>query len=400
MRYICIHLFIFPILLIIHAVPLFASSSNPTTPEPCKIKGGQQNLPGITLEVVAEGFVEPVYITNAGDGSGRLFVVEQAGIIRIIKGGRTHPAPFLDIREIVRSGGETGLLSVAFHPDFKENKRFFVNYTSRRGGLHTVVSEFKVGKKPDIADKGSERVILEIPQPFSNHNGGQITFGPDGYLYIGMGDGGSANDPYGHGQNLSTLLGAILRIDVDGKRGKAGYGVPDDNPFIGRKGYMPEIWAYGLRNPWRFSFDPVTGILYAGDVGQDEREEIDVIEAGKNYGWNIMEGYICTPGVGRGCNKTGLELPIVDYGRRDGITVIGGVVYRGNDIPALCGTYLYGDWGSGKIWGLRYHKERVTERKLLLDTDLSISSFGIDENYEAYVVDHGGRLYRIISTSR
>jgi glucose/arabinose dehydrogenase len=400
MRYISIQLFLFPILLAIYAAPLSAVSSNPAAPEPCTVKGVQKNLPGITLGVIAEGFVKPLHMTNAGDGSKRLFVVEQAGIIRTLKGAKVYPVPFLDIREHVRSGREMGLLSVAFHPNFNENKRFFVNYTSHRGGLHTVISEFKVGEKSDMADKESERIILKVIQPFSNHNGGQIAFGPDGYLYIGMGDGGSANDPYGHGQNLSTLLGAILRIDVDRKRGKIGYGVPDDNPFMGLTDSMQEIWAYGLRNPWRFSFDPLTGILYTGDVGQDDREEIDVIEPGKNYGWNVMEGSICTPGVRRDCNKTGLELPIAEYGRRDGISVIGGVVYRGHDMPALCGAYLYGDWGSGKIWALRYHKQRVIEQKLLLDTDLSISSFGIDENYEAYVVDHGGRLYRIMPASK
>ena len=210
-----------------------------------------------------------------------------------------------------------------------------------------------------------------------------------------MGDGGSANDPQGHGQNLSTLLGAMLRIDVDRKEGKLQYGIPDDNPFKTRPNVRPEIWAYGLRNPWRFSFDTVTGVLYAGDVGQYEREEIDIVEQGKNYGWNIMEGSICTSGVNPQCNTTGITLPIIDYGRNDGISVIGGVVYRGHEIPSLCGAYIYGDWGSGKIWALRHDGHKVAENKRLLDTKLSISSFGIDEAYEVYVIDYNGDAYKV-----
>src|SRR3989337_1057096 len=349
-------------------------------------------LPSIKLEIVVKGLKDPVHITNAGDGSKRLFIVEQAGVVRILKDGKLLPVPFFDIKKKVKSGGEMGLLSIAFHPEFAENGRFFVNYTSPKGGLHPVVSEFQVSKTPDIADKKSERVSLTVGQPFTNHNGGQIAFGPDGYLYIGMGDGGSANDPHGHGQNLSTLLGAMLRIDVDKKD---GYGIPSDNPFKAQPNARPEIWAYGLRNPWRFSFDPLTGILYAGDVGQDNREEIDIIERGRNYGWNIMEGFICTPGVNSKCDKTGLTLPIVDYGRDDGVSVIGGVVYRGHEIPGLCGSYLYGDWGSGKLWALRRDGHEVAENKMLLDTKLSISSFGIDEAYEVYVVDHNGGVYKV-----
>lgn len=390
-----------------HIICLFVSSliisspfatvgAVPSGPEPCVVKGVPSPIPDVKLEVVViKGLIDPVHITNAVDGSGRLFITEQAGVIRILKGGMLLPASFLDIRERVKSGGEMGLLSVAFHPRFGENGRFFVNYTSSRGGLHTVVSEFRVGQNPDVADSKSEKVILTVDQPFSNHNGGQITFGPDGYLYIGMGDGGGANDPYGHGQNLSTLLGAILRIDVDKTEKGTQYRVPDDNPFNAHPNVRPEIWAYGLRNPWRFSFDPLTGVLYAGDVGQYDREEIDIISPGKNYGWNIMEGTICTPGVNPKCNKTALTPPLIDYGRNEGITVIGGFVYRGHDIPALCGTYIYGDWGSGKIWALRHQGHKVIEQRMLLDTRLSISSFGIDERYEVYVVDHKGGVYKI-----
>lgn len=357
-------------------------------------------LKGITLKRVAEGLNNPVHLTHAKDGTGRLFVVEQAGLIRVVKDGILLKRAFLDIRDRVKSGGEKGLLSVAFHPEFRENGRLFVNYTSSSGGLHTVISEFHTGSGGDFADRGRERIILEVAQPFSNHNGGQIAFGPDGYLYIGMGDGGSGNDPQEHGQNLSTLLAAMLRIDVDKRDGKKAYAIPEDNPFRERAGARPEIWAYGLRNPWRFSFDPVTGRLYAGDVGQSAREEIDVIEGGQNYGWRIMEGTLCTPGIRGLCNKRGLTLPIIDYGRSEGISVIGGVVYRGHDVPALCGDYLYGDWGSGKIWGLRYGNGKVTGQRMLIDTDLNISSFDTDGRYEVYVVDLNGAIYKVESEPR
>jgi len=412
---------ILSILIILLSPPLLLADSSRI--RPCEIKGVAPSLPEISLKPVAKGLKNPVHITNAGDGSKRLFITEQAGVIRILKDDRILPGPFLDIKERVKSGGEMGLLSMAFHPKFRENGRFFVNYTSSAGGLHTVISEFKVSDNPDRADNNSENILLRVDQPFSNHNGGQIAFGPDGYLYIGMGDGGGANDPHGHGQNLSTLLGAMLRIDIDKKGIGLQYNIPDDNPFKTRPNAKPEIWAYGLRNPWRFSFDPLNGILYAGDVGQDAREEIDVIERGQNYGWNIMEGSICTSGVNPvrssnkqkqfainkdlsltkeasngvnpQCNTPGLTLPIIDYGRNDGITVIGGFVYRGHEIPGLCGSYIYGDWGSGRIWALRRDGHEVAENEMLLDTKLSISSFGIDETYEVYVVDHNGGVYKV-----
>ena len=390
MRYLIIPIYILFITFISQQT-FFAEQSNTALIKPCETKT-IPSLPNLKLELIAKGLKNPVHTTNAGDGSKRLFIVEQAGVVRILKDGKLLSTPFLNIKERVSSGGEKGLLSIAFHPKFQENGRFFINYTSPAGGLNTVISEFQVSNNPDVADTKSERIILTIEQPFTNHNGGQIAFGPDGYLYIGMGDGGSANDPHGHGQNLSTLLGAMLRIDVDKKD---GYGIPSDNPFKAQPNARPEIWAYGLRNPWRFSFDPLTGILYAGDVGQDNREEIDIIERGRNYGWNIMEGFICTPGVNSKCDKTGLTLPIVDYGRDDGVSVIGGVVYRGHEIPGLCGSYLYGDWGSGKLWALRRDGHEVAENKMLLDTKLSISSFGIDEAYEVYVVDHNGGVYKV-----
>jgi len=367
---------------------------------PCQLQESPSSLPRIQLESVAKGLAEPLGLVHAGDGSGRIFIVEQPGMIRIFKKGRLSEKPFLDIRNRVTSGGEKGLLGLAFHPKFSENHRLFVNYTSPTGGLHTVISEFKIGDHPDEADPKSERILLTIPQPYSNHNGGNIVFGPDNYLYIGMGDGGSGNDPHGNGQNLLTLLGKMLRIDVDKKEKDKAYGIPSDNPFVGQKNVAPEIWVYGLRNPWRYSFDPVTGLLYLGDVGQVDREEVDVVRRGKNYGWNIMEGTICTPGVNPNCNKSGLELPILDYPRSEGISVIGGYVYRGRSIPNLCGAYVYGDYGSGRIWALRYDGRSVTDHRLLLESHRSISSFGEDEQHELYLVDHDGEVLKIIPTTR
>ncbi|MFQ5950192.1 MAG: PQQ-dependent sugar dehydrogenase, partial [Nitrospiria bacterium] len=299
----------------------------------------------IRLERIVRRAASPVGLFHAGDGSGRLFIVEQRGTIRILKNGVLSDRPFLDIRNRVTFGGEAGLLGLAFHPDFSKNRRFFVNYTASKGGLRTVIAEFRAGNDPDRADPARERILMTILQPFGNHNGGQIAFGPDGHLYIGMGDGGAGNDPHGNGQDLTTLLGKMLRIGVDQSKGGKGYTIPADNPFVGGRNTSPEIWAYGLRNPWRFSFDAVTGDLIAGDVGQNAREEIDLIRKGRNYGWNIMEGTLCTPGVNPICNRRGLERPLFDYPRSDGTVVIGGYVYRGRAISGLIGAYLYGDFG-------------------------------------------------------
>lgn len=348
----------------------------------------------IRLEAVAEGLDQPLGLFHAGDGSGRIFIVEQPGTIRILDKGKRLEAPFLDIRDRVTSGGEKGLLGLAFHPKFRENRRFFVNYTSPAGGLHTVISEFTAGPSGKT-DPASERILLTIPQPFSNHNGGQIAFGPDGFLYIGMGDGGAGNDPHGNGQKLTTLLGKMLRIDVDQKSKEKGYGIPPDNPFVGKENVLPEIWAYGLRNPWRFSFDFKSGLLYVGDVGQNAREEIDIIRRGGNYGWSPMEGTICTPGVNPNCDKSRFEPPILDYPRSDGTTVIGGHVYRGKAVPGLAGAYVYGDFGSGRIWSFRYDGKRLSDHRLLLESKLNISSFGEDETGELYVVDLSGAVLKV-----
>lgn len=353
-------------------------------------------IPPIALKEVVRGLSSPVHITHANDGSNRLYVVEQEGVIRVIEHGNLLAQPFLDIRDRVNSGGEKGLLSVAFHPRHAENGLLYVNYTTRARGLHTIVAEFKRGAGGQV-QTASERVLLKIKQPYANHNGGQLAFGPDGYLYIGMGDGGSANDPLDHGQNTRTLLGALLRIDVDHRGQGHLYAVPPDNPFVGQSDYLKEIWAFGLRNPWRFSFDVASGQLFLADVGQDEEEEINIIKKGGNYGWNIMEGMSCTPGVLINCNKAGLELPIFAYPHPEGFSITGGFVYRGKAIPGLCGAYVYGDYVSQRIWGLRYDGHRVTRQRELLKTRHAISSFGEDETHELYVADHtGGKIMKIV----
>ncbi|MGH2729799.1 MAG: PQQ-dependent sugar dehydrogenase, partial [Actinomycetota bacterium] len=267
----------------------------------------------LSLEVVAEGLAEPLAIIDPGDGSDRLFVVEQDGLIKILRGGHVSEQPFLDLSAFTEGVGEQGLLGLAFHPDYSSNGRFFVDYTDLNGD--TVVAEYRASEDPERADSSSARVLLEIDQPFSNHNGGHIVFGPDGYLYIGMGDGGSGGDPQGNGQSLDTLLGKLLRIDVDSRGAGAPYGIPADNPFVNRSGARPEIWAYGLRNPWRFSFDPAREELWIGDVGQENFEEIDRASdqaPGLNYGWNIMEGSACFSPPSD-CDRSELVLPITEY---------------------------------------------------------------------------------------
>lgn len=347
----------------------------------------------ITLVAAGSGFTQPVQVTHAGDGSGRTFVVEQAGTIRTLND--TAAPPFLDIRDRVLSGGERGLLSVAFPTGFAQTRRFYVNYTRTPDGA-TVVSRFLVPSGSAVADSASETVLLTVPQPFANHNGGQLAFGPDGYLYIGMGDGGSGGDPQNNGQNKGTLLGKILRIDVE--TGQAPYAVPPDNPFLSDNAARGEIWALGLRNPWRFSFDRATGDLYIGDVGQNQYEEIDFqptgSAGGENYGWNVMEGAHCYGAVS--CNSTGLVLPVAEYTHGQGdCSVTGGMVYRGAEFPSLQGTYLYGDYCSGRIWGLK-RTGSVWENSLFTDTTYQISAFGEDEPGNLFIAAHGtGTVYRV-----
>ncbi len=362
----------------------------PTPPTPV--------APWATVEVtpVAAGFQMPTYITHAGDGSGRLFLTEKPGRVWIIQDGQVLPEPFLDIRDRVRSQeSERGLLSIAFHPDYVTNGRFFVNYTDAKG--HTVVAEYRVTDNPNRADPNSERILLYIEQPAANHNGGLLKFGPDGYLYIGMGDGGSAGDPWGNAQNLGVLLGKMLRIDVDGGE---PYAIPPDNPFVGQEGARPEIWAYGLRNPWRFSFDRATGDLYIADVGQNAWEEVHVQPAssrgGENYGWDIMEGFHCFEPP-EGCDPTGLVMPVVEYGHDVGCSITGGYVYRGTRYPALVGTYFFSDFCTGRIWGLRKGASGAWEWAEFLDTDLNVSSFGEGEDGEIYILDYGsGSVYHLV----
>jgi glucose/arabinose dehydrogenase len=347
-----------------------------------------QGTLAVQLRPVLTDLDQPLHVAHAGDGSGRLFIVEQAGVIRILREGRLLPSPFLDIRQRVIAGGEMGLLSVAFHPRYAANGRFFVNYTSPEGGLKTVIAEYRVSRgNPNVADP-TERILLEIAQPFRNHNGGLNLFGPDGMLYIGMGDGGSAGDPMNNGQRLDTLLGKMLRIDVDGG---TPYRSPPDNPFVGRAGARPEIWAYGLRNPWRFSFDRATGRLHAGDVGQNALEEVDLIERGGNYGWSIMEGSRCYRTSN--CSTTGLRPPIAEYPHADGCSITGGLVYRGSRVRELVGRYLFGDYCSGRVWALAESTGGRWSMSPVLQTSLGISSFGEDQDGDAYVVDLRGGLY-------
>ena len=337
-------------------------------------------------------FTKPLDLQNPEDGSGRIFVVEQRGIIYLLSGpGAQEKEVFLDIRSLVDDGAsEMGLLGLAFHPRFDENGYLYVNYTDSRS---TVIARFTASG--NRADPGSRKVLLSFTQPFRNHNGGQVAFGPDGYLYIATGDGGSRGDPQGHGQDLRTFHGNILRIDVDREDPGRAYGIPPDNPFAGsREGYLEEIYAYGLRNPWRFSFDPVTGLLWAADVGQNQVEEINIIEKGKNYGWNIMEGSLCY-NPPRNCDPTGLELPVYEYRHPLGRSITGGYVYRGRKLPLLEGAYIYADYVSGLIWGLWYREGHEPVNYLLADTKLPITSFGVDEDGELYLTAFDGKVYRL-----
>jgi len=343
------------------------------------------------LEPVVSGLRQPVVITNAHDD--RLFVVEQVGVIRVIVDGELRSEPFLDIANRVGSGGERGLLGLAFPEDYAASGRFYVYYTDRQGD--TAVSRFSTTSDPDRADPASETILLTQSQPYSNHNGGQIAFGPDGYLYIGLGDGGSGGDPEGNGQNLDTFLGKLLRIDVSGD----GYQVPSDNPYVGTNGVRPEIWAYGLRNPWRFSFDSDTGDLYIADVGQNAYEEVNVQPAsstgGENYGWKIMEANECFQ-PRSGCDTSGLVLPVIAYphGGQWGSSISGGYVYRGASVPALTGRYVFADFVSGRIWTASEGDDWSVEP--FMETGFNVSTFGVDAAGELYVADYGaGVIYRV-----
>ena len=350
------------------------------------------------LHPLAAGLNRPVYLTHAGDGSGRLFLLEQPGLIQVFVDDVLQPQPFLDMtahvsRDSLRQFSERGLLGLAFHPDFASNGRFFVHYSDYIGG--TVLAHYSMrADDPTIVDTESRQVIFTLAQPYGNHNGGQIAFGPDGYLYLGLGDGGSAGDPLNSGQNPATLLGSILRLDVNVD---SGYAIPPDNPGLVRNLLLaPQIWAWGLRNPWRFSFDRVTGELYIADVGQNRREEVNVQPAnsqgGINYGWRVMEGSLRYSG---GRVTPDMKTPAFEYGHGVDCSITGGYVYRGGALPELRGIYLYGDWCSGNIWTAWRDPDGVWLNRLFAATGLQISSFGQDEDGELYVIDHAGVLYRL-----
>ena len=341
---------------------------------------------------VASGLNAPIGIANAGDGSRRLFILEQEGKIRILQDGTLIGEPFLDITDRVGCCGERGLLGLAFHPRFSENGYFYVNYTDQ--DRNTVVARFQVSaENPNRANAGSEQKLIVLAQPYPNHNGGAVVFGPDGYLYLGLGDGGSGGDPHGYGQSTATLLGKILRIDVD--QGEL-YAIPPDNPFVNGGG-LPEIWAYGLRNPWRISFDRLTGELYIADVGQNAWEEVNFlpsgIPGGVNFGWNYLEG--THPFQGTPPQGIVLKGPVAEYGHDQGCSVTGGVVYRGLELTDWQGVYLYGDYCSGKVWGLLRNSRGAWLEGLLFETGGTITSFGEDESGEVYLAEYAGTLYRL-----
>jgi uncharacterized repeat protein (TIGR03806 family) len=337
-------------------------------------------------------FTQPIFLTHSPDSSDRIFVIERRGVISVFPNNENIDTVniFLDISTAVNSGpAEAGLLSMAFHPQFPDTSKFYVYYTY--GDLISRISEFKITGNPNLADSSSERVLIEINQPYGNHNGGQIAFGPDHYLYIGLGDGGSTGDPQNRAQNLSTLLGSFLRIDVT-PFDSLEYSIPENNPFFENQNqWREEIWAFGLRNPWRFSFDRLTGDLWTGDVGQGVWEEVDLIQKGKNYGWRIMEGFHCYNSPS--CDTSGLTLPITEYNHNIGRSITGGYVYRGPRLERLYGVYLYGDYVTRKIWGLKYANGQVLENKIIAESPANISSFGEDENGEVYVVGYDGRFF-------
>lgn len=361
--------------------------------------------PVIALSEGVSGFSRPVGMTTAEDGSGRLFVVEQAGVIKVVKNSQIQMTPFLDISDRVACCGERGLLGAAFPPGEGAKDHLYIYYTATEERdpdatpqLVSRISRLALNPDGETADPNSEQVILTFDQPFTNHNGGHIAFGPDDYLYIGIGDGGNGGDPDNHAQSLDDILGKMLRIDVETTTGSP-YAIPPDNPFIGQEGALSEIWAYGLRNPWRYSFDGLTGDLYIADVGQNGWEEINIqpenSPGGENYGWRIMEGAHChNPDP---CSSDGLTPPVWEYSQDDGDrSITGGYVYRGGDaFPGLQGIYLYGDFVSGRLWGLRQNAGGW-ENRLLLSTGHNISSFGEDENGDLWLVNFGGSIHRIV----
>ena len=357
-----------------------------------------------TLEVVTSALSFPVFATSPA-GDARLFVVEKSGHIRIVENDTLQPGDFLDISGRVSGGGEQGLLGMAFHPDYATNGLFYVSYTDTGGDSRIV--EYEVSANPDVADESSARNIIEVGQPYSNHNGGMIAFAPDGHLLFGLGDGGLGGDPDENGQDTSTLLGSLLRIGIDGDDFPAdpgrNYTIPADNPFVGSSG-ADEIWSYGLRNPWRFSVDEASGLLYIGDVGQSSWEEIDVAPVatpGLNYGWNSFEGNECFD-TGDGCNRSGKVFPVLEYSRSEGVSVTGGYVYRGSEFPDLVGHYFFADYGRGELRSFRYSNGvAVSEHNWSSSVgDLgNPTSFAVDSSDRLYILNSSGELMRLVPAS-
>lgn len=359
-------------------------------------EGPDPGFTGLDTQMVAAGLTNPLYLT-APPGDPRLFVAEQPGRIRIVADESLLATPFLDITDRVLDGGERGLLSVAFHPNYATNGYFYVDYTDMSGD--TRVERYRVSADPNLADQGSAKLILFVDQPYANHNGGLVLFGPDGMLYVGLGDGGSGGDPHGYGQNRGVLLGKVLRLDVD--RGDP-YAIPADNPFLGVSGARGEIWAYGLRNPWRFAFDREAGLLYIADVGQNRQEEVDVAPGsagGLNYGWSVMEGDGCY-GAST-CDRSGLTLPVLTYARSGGnCSVIGGFAYRGEHMAALRGHFFYSDYCGGWVKSFRYDGSGAADQRDWSLTLGSVLSFGEDAAGELYVLSADGKVYRLVGRSQ
>ena len=374
------------------AAPAAVPSPPGPTPDPAA------TVTSVRLEPALGGYEFRSPTNLAELPGGAVLVSEQAGRILVFDGVEAGvPGDFLDLRDRVSDRGwEEGLLGLALAPDFAVTGHFYVYYSASEP-RRSVVSRFTADAGRTAANANSELVILEVGQPYANHNGGQLAFGPDGYLYVGLGDGGSGGDPQGHGQDVSTLLGAILRIDVAGATAERPYGIPADNPFAGAAGLgRGEIWAYGLRNPWRFSFDRETGRLWAGDVGQDRYEEVDVIVRGGNYGWNRLEGNHCFA-PRDGCGREGMVAPVWEYALEDGAcSVIGGYVYRGTALPGLAGVYLFADFCSGRVYGLPAEGDAGSGARLLADSGLRVASFGEDGAGEVYVLSQGGGVWRVV----
>ena len=371
---------------VLHVILLFACC----TCDAAENSSGASEAPRIGLQPLVRGLERPTFLTH--DGTERLFVTEQRGRVRLIVDGKLLPTPYLDITDRVHvDRSECGLFSVVFHPQFATNGYLYVNYTAKKPRLVSVISEFTADPASRTVNPSTERVILQFDQPYPNHNGGQSAFGPDGMFYIGTGDGGSAGDPQDNAQNPRSWLGKMLRIDVNQRD---PYGIPKDNPFVNDARYRPEIYATGLRNPWRFSFDRETGVCYAGDVGQNAYEEVDIITRGGNYGWRFREA--AHPFKPDGAPPNLID-PIKEYGRHLGLSITGGYVYRGKQIPDLVGWYLYADYGSGRIWGLKYENGQVTADAELLKDRAQPASFGEDLAGELYICDHNGAIYKIVA---